>query len=139
MAGSCHRQARLTARSPSAATSGVFRMKIGVFTVNVPATDGGGYVLRDEVAQGLLLHQGRHSIELVGANPLIAKAGRSTLARQLTRVGPLRRLVRASRGSAFEKDLRRRNIDLLWFNHLEPISVGLPYILNIFDLQHRLQ
>jgi glycosyltransferase involved in cell wall biosynthesis len=114
-------------------------MKIGVFTVDVPATVGGGYVLRDEVAQELLRHQGRHIIELVSANPLVAKAGRSAVGRQLARLARLRRLVRASRGAAFEADLRRRNIDLLWFNHLEPIDVGLPYILNIFDLQHRLQ
>jgi glycosyltransferase involved in cell wall biosynthesis len=115
------------------------RMKIGVFTVDVPATVGGGYVLRDEVAQELLRHQGRHSIEFVSANSLVAKAGRSAVGRHLARLARLRRFVRASRGSAFEADLRRRNVDLLWFNHLEPIDVGLPYILNIFDLQHRLQ
>ena len=114
-------------------------MKIGVFTVDVPPTVGGGFVLRDEVAQELLQHQGRHSFELVSANPLVTKASRSVLGTQLARLSRLRRLVRATRGSAFQAELRRRNIDLLWFNHLEPIDVGLPYILNIFDLQHRLQ
>src|SRR5207244_2066444 len=38
-----------------------------------------------------------------------------------------------------ESDIRGRGIQMLWFNHLEPIAVDIPYILNIFDLQHRLQ
>jgi glycosyltransferase involved in cell wall biosynthesis len=114
-------------------------MKIGVYTANIAATVGGGYVLRDELAQELLEQQGRHVVELVSANPVVTKAGRSRLGRQLARLARLRRLVRTSRASVFAADLRRRKVDLLWFNHLEPIDVSVPYILNIFDLQHRLQ
>ncbi len=36
-------------------------------------------------------------------------------------------------------EVQRQKIDILWFNHLHPIHIGVPYILNIFDLQHRLQ
>ncbi len=39
----------------------------------------------------------------------------------------------------FEEDITRKNYDLLWFNNIEPIHVGIPYIFNVFDLQHRLQ
>ena len=28
---------------------------------------------------------------------------------------------------------------MFWFNHIQPIHIGVPYVLNIFDLQHRLQ
>jgi hypothetical protein len=114
-------------------------MKIGIYQVPVPATVGGGFVLRDDVAQALLGTKGSHTMEIVGANPLVARARQSPVGRQLARLGRLRRLVRGSRGAAFAADLRRRGIDMLWYNHLEPLDVGLPYILNIFDLQHRLQ
>jgi glycosyltransferase involved in cell wall biosynthesis len=40
---------------------------------------------------------------------------------------------------ALEEDVREHRLDMLWFNHLVPIDVGIPYMLNIFDLQHRLQ
>jgi glycosyltransferase involved in cell wall biosynthesis len=39
----------------------------------------------------------------------------------------------------FEEDIAKKNYDLLWFNNIEPIHVGIPYIFNVFDLQHRLQ
>jgi glycosyltransferase involved in cell wall biosynthesis len=39
----------------------------------------------------------------------------------------------------FEQDIAKKNYDLLWFNNIEPIHVGIPYIYNVFDLQHRLQ
>jgi glycosyltransferase involved in cell wall biosynthesis len=39
----------------------------------------------------------------------------------------------------FDQDVGRKNFDLLWFNNIEPIHVGVPYIYNVFDLQHRLQ
>ena len=39
----------------------------------------------------------------------------------------------------FDADVRDRNFDLLWFNNIEPIHIGVPYIYNVFDLQHRVQ
>jgi glycosyltransferase involved in cell wall biosynthesis len=39
----------------------------------------------------------------------------------------------------FDEDISGKNYDLLWFNHMEPIHVGIPYILNVWDLQHRVQ
>lgn len=39
----------------------------------------------------------------------------------------------------FEADVCDRNFDLLWFNNIEPIHNGVPYIYNVFDLQHRVQ
>jgi len=39
----------------------------------------------------------------------------------------------------FDHDVGRKNFDLLWFNNIEPIHIGVPYIYNVFDLQHRLQ
>src|SRR5439155_27165711 len=55
--------------------------------------------------------------------------------------GVMRRGKRArnARRQRIESEIRRRGILLLWFNHVEPLDVDIPYILNIFDLQHRLQ
>ncbi len=39
----------------------------------------------------------------------------------------------------FESDMRQKKFDLLWFNNIEPIHIGVPYVYNLFDLQHRLQ
>jgi glycosyltransferase involved in cell wall biosynthesis len=43
------------------------------------------------------------------------------------------------REQLFKLEVRKKKIEILWFNHCSPIDTGLPYILNIFDLQHRLQ
>jgi glycosyltransferase involved in cell wall biosynthesis len=40
---------------------------------------------------------------------------------------------------AFDADIRQKKFDLLWFNNIEPIHMGVPYVYNVFDLQHRLQ
>ena len=40
---------------------------------------------------------------------------------------------------AFDADVRQKKFDLLWFNHIEPIHIGAPYVLNVWDLQHRVQ
>jgi glycosyltransferase involved in cell wall biosynthesis len=39
----------------------------------------------------------------------------------------------------FAGDITGKEYDLLWFNHMEPIHVGVPYIINVWDLQHRVQ
>jgi glycosyltransferase involved in cell wall biosynthesis len=39
----------------------------------------------------------------------------------------------------FDEDVGKKNFDLLWFNNIEPIHIGVPYVYNVFDLQHRLQ
>jgi len=39
----------------------------------------------------------------------------------------------------FDADIGKGNYDLLWFNHIEPIHIGVPYILNVWDIQHRVQ
>jgi glycosyltransferase involved in cell wall biosynthesis len=113
-------------------------MKIGLYAVDVPATLGGGYVARDDVTRAALEAKGRHQFEWVPAVSTNAPP-RSTLRRMVGRLTGRRR----SRGESdalarLGAQLRERGIQLMWFNHIEPVDVGLPYILNIFDLQHRL-
>ena len=113
-------------------------MKVGLYVEDFAPTLGGGYVLREDVAKAALELTGRHEIELVRASSVAGALGPSGLR------GKLRTLMRGKRSrdesmKHVESDIRGRGIQMLWFNHLEPIAVDIPYILNIFDLQHRLQ
>jgi glycosyltransferase involved in cell wall biosynthesis len=114
-------------------------MRIGVYTTEHAATVGGGFVFRDEVVRAAQDYTGPHRIEIIGANRPVAAVSRSRLGRYLSRFGRLRQRVRAAKNRDMTSELERKKIDLLWFNHLVPLDVGVPYILNIFDLQHRLQ
>ena len=120
-------------------------MKIGLYTFDVPASLGGGFVLRDDLAIAAVQIAGRHQFELVTIPaPANIKPPRHHLHKRLRRqwnrtlgrhpehpvMPPIKR---------FRNEVTTRKFDLLWFNHLHPIHVGVPYVLNIFDLQHRLQ
>lgn len=39
----------------------------------------------------------------------------------------------------FRDEVIDRKFDLIWFNNFNPIYTGVPYVMSIFDLQHRLQ
>lgn len=114
-------------------------MKIGVYGVKIAPTVGGGFVLRDDVAQAAIDFKGRHQFELVTEGGAASRLKRSSLGHRLARLARVRLAARNMRTTHLREELARRKIDVLWFNHLEPVDVGLPYVLNIFDLQHRLQ
>src|SRR5689334_16944882 len=106
-------------------------MRVGLYSLPVRASVGGGFVLRDDVARLAETFQGRHHFELV-IQPQHVRA-LNWLHRKWRGPGP----SPSSRWLRAEAD--RRKLDLIWFNHFEPIESGRPYALNIFDLQHRLQ
>src|SRR5262249_61905930 len=116
-------------------------MRIGLYSITGEASVGGGFVLRNDVARAVLAANGRHQFELVGFNRFEALKGgvMHRAARKLARLSPIGRRVSSTRAQLLEEQVHERRLDLLWFNHLAPIDVGLPYMLNIFDLQHRLQ
>ncbi len=112
-------------------------MKIGLYTREQPASLGGGYVLRDDVEKAAVATGGRHEFQLVSAPPLRHAGSRvKRKIRHLLRRPPEDDIHIPTR---FAEEVRRRELDILWFNHFEPIYIGVPYVLNIFDLQHRLQ
>jgi len=112
-------------------------MKVGFYTIDVPATLGGGFVLRDDLIRAAEKFQGRHALEIVRIPPSIQAQSR------LKKGWNLLRRVPKDQGTPVANRLARevkdRGIQVLWFNHIEPIHIDVPYILNIFDLQHRLQ
>lgn len=115
-------------------------MKVGLYVIDMEASAGGGYVLRNEVALAALEYRGRHQFEIVGAaNVPSIPGGLRAAPRRIIRRIRSRITKPESKAKLLLAEVKRKKIDILWFNHAGPIDVGLPYILNIFDLQHRLQ
>lgn len=108
-------------------------MNIGFHLQSVPTKVGGGYVLRDDIVRAAMQFKGRHQFHFLrvptpvrATSWLYRKAGGGFGA-----PSPTARWV--------AREARRNRLDLLWFNHFSPIYAGVPYVLNIFDLQHRVQ
>jgi glycosyltransferase involved in cell wall biosynthesis len=123
-------------------------MKVGLFTTTMPPTLGGGYVLRDDMARLASKFEGLHQFEMVSIPPEDQlpppepqRKGR--LQRYwdwmvMTPFPPPPPPTRTAE-QRFADEVRERKFDMIWFNNFNPIYVGVPYILSIFDLQHRLQ
>lgn len=112
-------------------------MKVGFYTIDVPATLGGGFVLRDDLIRAADHFQGHHTLEILRIPPGVHAQTRMKKAWNLLRHAPKDKGIPVANRLA--REVKDRGIDLLWFNHIEPIHIDVPYILNIFDLQHRLQ
>ena len=112
-------------------------MKVGLCTVRLPATLGGGFVLRDDLMEAASTLAGRHSFELLSLSPLVPRGTKIRNAWKLLRGRPRQELLPDAAKLAAE--VKQHQIQLLWFNHIPPVQIGVPYVLNIFDLQHRLQ
>lgn len=111
-------------------------MKIGLFSYETPPDIGGGHIFRDELEKAATQLKGRHQFVMVNVPPpttayRIRRRLRAHLDPSLYTSPPVSETLRA--------EVARLELDLLWFNHAEPVYLGLPYVLNIFDLQHRLQ
>lgn len=128
-------------------------MKVGLFTTAVPATLGGGYVLRDDMARFATNFQGRHKFEMVAVPPedpvppplppTPRKSWRGAKWDWLVMTPepppPPPPPPGRTAHQRFADEVHMRKFDLIWFNHFNPIYVGVPYVVNVFDLQHRLQ
>lgn len=112
-------------------------MKVGLYSRPTPASLGGGHVLRDDVEKAALSLAGRHAFQLVPlprpihSPPRVKRKIRRLLGMSIENAIPVSALL--------AEDVQQHKLDLLWFNHFEPVHIGVPYVLNIFDLQHRLQ
>ena len=127
-------------------------MKVGLFSLSMPATLGGGYVLREDVERFATAVRGRHQFELVRIPPADPPPPPPPLPppKSWSRArwdwlvmtpepGPPPPPPPRSALRRFADEVRARRFDLLWFNHIVPLHVDVPYVLNIFDMQHRLQ
>jgi glycosyltransferase involved in cell wall biosynthesis len=139
-------------------------VKVGVYVGKAAATTGGGFVIVDEIAKAVARRDGasRHQFTLITAEeppaaivaglevlPL-SKAWRESTAEQLKRRAlrkvdywrgrPLRDAGEFSQIPGIEALLTREKIDvMLYLSAWECISIELPFITVVWDLQHRRQ
>jgi len=135
-------------------------MRVGVFIGRVPPAAGGGFTFADEIVEALLGLDSRHTIVIFGN--LTEDQKRKLIAKQIQVVslwGYLRkivisRLIRNQSNFAtnlpilrsglkaadwFQRTVCDLEIDLMWFLTPFFIEVDVPFILTIWDMQHRLQ
>ncbi len=112
-------------------------MKIGLYTRYQPPSLGGGFVLRDDVERVALAAQGRHEFQLVPTGPLVRSL--PPVQRRINRFLGRPTQIPIPVATVLRQEVEQKKLDLLWFNHFEPVHIDVPYILTIFDLQHRLQ
>jgi len=112
-------------------------MKVGLYTVDMPATLGGGFVLRDDLLRAASHFTGRHALEQIRMSSGVHLQTRWKKGWNLLRGRPKHDDLPVA--AHLRQDVLKKGIQLLWFNHIEPVHIDVPYVLNIFDLQHRLQ
>ena len=133
-------------------------MKVGIFTTAVPETVGGGFVLRDDVARAALNRSGRHQFELIAVPPpdippplpppppppppkswFRSKWDWLVMTPHPPQPPPPPPPPGRTAHQRFRDEVIGCKLDLIWFNNFDPLHVGVPYVMNIFDLQHRAQ
>src|SRR5438874_11717367 len=111
-------------------------MKIGIYAEEVPSSVGGWHVLRHDLVIAACKSKAPHQFDLIYAPPSIRFG--SKIKRRIGRALG-RPDTNAIVGQFVKREVMRRNLDMVWFNHFHPLYIDVPYVLGIFDLQHRLQ
>jgi glycosyltransferase involved in cell wall biosynthesis len=135
-------------------------MKVGVFIGRVPPVVGGGFTFADEILQALFRLESKHSIILFGDLPedqrkklaakeiqvvspwrYIPKMVLSTLMRNKSNFAANLPILREGLRVAdwFQRSVCDLGVELMWFVTPFFIEVEVPFILTIWDIQHRLQ
>lgn len=122
-------------------------MKLGLYLVRESQTSGGAFVVRDDLVQAALRAGGRHHVELLNqtassGNGHVSRPPsqvRLLAAKALRSVGRVSKAREHARAQKLKQEAAAKGIEVLWFNHAAPVDIGLPYILSVFDVQHRLQ
>jgi len=135
-------------------------MKVGVFIGRVPPAAGGGFTFADDIVQALSRVESKHSIILFG--DLTEDQRKKLTAKEIQVVSPWRyirkiilsRFMRNKSNFAanlpilrdglkvvdwFQRSVCDLGIELMWFVTPFFIEVEVPFILTIWDMQHRLQ
>lgn len=137
-------------------------MRIGVFFESMPKEIGGGFTFQETVVRGLGERRGSHEFVLFHYGPQPALAGQTQLhfhslggARSLKRalrnaMAPLRFLqFKRNRAKGCSSPLlpqspldaaaRSEGVDLMWFPTPSAEKVSCPFVMTIWDLEHRAQ
>ncbi len=135
-------------------------MKVGVFIGRVPPAAGGGFTFADDIVQALLRLESKHSIIMFGNLPVdqrrklaakeiqvvspwsyIAKIVLSSLMRNKTSFGASLPILRDGIKVAdwFQRSVCDLGVEVMWFVTPFFVEVDVPFILTVWDIQHRLQ
>lgn len=120
-------------------------MKLGLYLVDERDTAGGAYVVREDLVQAIRTSGGRHSVTFVNGEP--SSGGTATrrpsalrlLASRAIHALHLAEWRTKAKTARLREEVARKGVEMLWFNHTAPIDIGLPYIISVFDVLHRLQ
>ena len=131
-------------------------MKVGVFLDDYRPEDGGAFTMQGDLLRALCASasQSSHQFVIISAQSALIKAAaekaglpwmpyrRPGLLEKIqvvfTRAFPNMRQQYRWR-SSFERGLRKRAIDFVWFIGPRPLDLDLPYLAIVLDLQHREQ
>jgi glycosyltransferase involved in cell wall biosynthesis len=131
-------------------------MKVGVFLDDYRPEDGGAFTMQGDLLLSLCENVGQssHQFTIISAKSTlietqVKKAGLQWMPYRkpglLEKAGVV--FARAFPGtrkqlrwrSSFERQLRKRGIDFVWFVGPRPVDLDLPYLAIVLDLQHRKQ
>jgi len=130
-------------------------MKVGVYLTDINPNDGGSYTFQADIFEALKIISPltSHQFVLIGdfAEDIKGELKSSTTEFISYRLDFWGKLVKRSlnwsplfykiwrRTSKLEGLIKIHNIDILWFVSPDFIPANVPYIVSIWDLQHRLQ
>jgi len=132
-------------------------MNIGIYLGNNLSETGGGFTFQEDIIRAILAHETVHKFfifcpkreELRSSNPnvkiIALKNGHlDKIARRLVKIWhkacySLLGVNLFPYKSGFDSLLKKHKIDLLWFVTPEYEDTEIPFIITVWDLQHRLQ
>jgi glycosyltransferase involved in cell wall biosynthesis len=137
-------------------------MKVGVHLYNAAPTSGGGLVFCDEVLQSLIKLESRHTfvvfsylteqrtrgadpkhIRFISLRPSFWEQTRWKLIRGMARTAARMPVIQYWFQMPYANRLKQAvddlGIEIMWFADPHYVEVNIPYILTVWDLQHRLQ
>jgi glycosyltransferase involved in cell wall biosynthesis len=137
-------------------------MKVGVYLYNAVPTAGGGLVFCDEVLQSLIRLESRHTfvvfsylteqrtrgadpkhIRFISLRPSFWEQTRWKLIRGMARTAARMPVVRnwfqMPHTNRLKQAVDDLGIEVMWFVDPHYVEVDIPYILTVWDVQHRLQ
>ncbi|OFY26933.1 MAG: hypothetical protein A2X09_15110 [Bacteroidetes bacterium GWF2_43_11] len=133
-------------------------MKIGVFLSTQKQTNGGGFTYEDSILNAILnvenithefyiFHYCEIDPSILHFNPLIKFIRLYRAVNNNNSKNMFKRIKNIFKNSAvyekkkltLEQSITDNNIDIIWFLSPQYEKTGIPYILTVWDLQHRLQ
>ncbi len=116
-------------------------MKVGVYLGNSSSYDGGGFTFKETIVDAILQNRSSHKFYIFHSNKkrYVKKIYDQILKVSQKTFFSLFDVNLNIYRSDLENKLCRENIDLVWFVTPEFENITLPFIITVWDLQHRVQ